>query len=258
MNFSYLTNAAPGNDLYAQCDIISKAGCQGIETLLLPGTDLGLWQTTLRKGASDHGLEIPVVIIGGLALFKQGQMGWVREALHAVSEIGAGVLITPEYQSQDPLPLLPPFPPPPPDEQALVDQSVQEIGEIAAKNQINVFCEPITPFQSRFWRDTDTVLNLCQRLNNPYVGLVLDFWVMNLTDVSISESIRKAGTWTHHIHLADNNRLLPGQGHIDFASGFHVLKELGYSGWFSFECAAAGNFTQKVGVSIKMLKSLWV
>ena len=70
----------------------------------------------------------------------------------------------------------------------------------------------------------------------------------------LRDSIRRSGEWVRHIHLADNNRLLPGQGHIDFAAGLHALREIGYSGWYSFECAAPADFVDQVSGSIDLLK----
>jgi sugar phosphate isomerase/epimerase len=254
MKFSFLTGSAPRSDLYSQCEAIALAGCEGIENLLLPGTYLEGWQKTVASTAHDHGLEIAAVIVGGLALYQPGQTSWLSEAFHAIKELGAGALVTPEYRSQDPLPLLPPYESAHQDEQACVDEAVQQMNQLASQLKLNVFFEPITAFQSRFWRDTETVLDICKSLNNPYIGLALDFWVMNITQRSITESILEAGSWVHHIHLADNNRLLPGFGHIDFASGIQALNQTGYQGWYSFECAVLGDFVPEVSAALKILR----
>lgn len=256
MKFAFSTSAAPGNDLSAKCASIARAGCDGVEAIIFSETNLSQWQKELRKGAQDHGLETPVVIIGGLELNKTGQMGWVKEALQAISELEAGVLVTPEYRSQNPLPLLPPYPLPPQDEQENVDRAIEEMAEIAANLKVNLLFEPISPFQTRFWRDVDTVITLCKKLNNPFIGITLDFWVMNLTEVNINQSIKNAGEFVKHIHLADNNRLLPGNGHIDFQSGLLTLKEIGYAGWYSYECAVLGDFTKELNDNIKSLRNL--
>ena len=257
MKFSFLTSCAPGKDLAAQCAAIGQTGCDGIETIVFSQDSLSQWQKETRKGAGDQGLEISAVIIGGLALNQPGQGGWIKEVIHAIAEIGAaGALITPEYRAQDPLPLLPPYPAPPAAEQEQVDSAVAEIAEAARQYRVQLFCEPITPFQTRFWRDTDSVLSLCRHLNNPFVGLALDFWVMNLTEKNINDCIKQVGSYVKHVHLTDNNRLLPGQGHIDFASGFKALKEIQYNAWCSFECAAEGNFIRDVKESLNWLKQL--
>jgi sugar phosphate isomerase/epimerase len=254
MKFSFLASSAPGSSLEEQCEAIRKSGCQGVEALLLPSMGIEQWQADLGRAASHQGLDVAAVIVGGLALYKPGQLGYVSEAFHAVRELGAGALVTPEYRPQDPLPLLPPYPPPPTEEQTAVDEALEAMSELAGGLGLEVFFEPITPFQSRFWRDTETVLAVCRRLNNPRVGLALDFWVMNITDASLPGSIHSAGEWVHHIHLADNNRLLPGQGHIDFTNGLRALREIGFAGWYSFECAVLGEFVEQVSHTLRMLQ----
>ncbi len=38
-----------------------------------------------------------------------------------------------------------------------------------------------------------------------------------------------------HTHFADNNRKMPGNGHIDFRSVVDSLHRIGYNGFISFE-----------------------
>lgn len=253
MKFAFVATRALGDSLAAQCDGIRRAGCQGVEVLLLPGMSIDKWQAELQRAAADHGLAVAAVIIGGLALNRPGQSGYVEDAMSAAKGLGAGVLVTPEYRPIDPLPLLPPYAEPPEVEKAQLEQALGEISATATRLGQRVFFEPITQFQSRFWRDTRTVLQACRRLDNPYLGLALDFWVMNLTEASLPDTIRMVGRATHHVHLADNNRLLPGKGHINFAAGLRALKESGYESWYSFECAVEGDFVEQVSASIHWL-----
>ena len=51
----------------------------------------------------------------------------------------------------------------------------------------------------------------------------------------------EAGEMLAYVHLADSQRLEPGQGHLDFASVFDGLHRLGYDGWASMECNLSGD-----------------
>jgi sugar phosphate isomerase/epimerase len=252
--FACVTMVAPGATLDAQCAAIAAAGCTGVETIIFPATPLEAWQSDLRRAATDAGLTVAAVILGELALYQPGQMGWIGEALHAIHEVGSAALITPEYRSQDPLPLFPPFPLPPAAEQEQLLVALNEIVLIVSRLNMSLLLEPITQFESRFWREVDTVLGLCRQLDHPQLGLALDFHNMNITEADINASIKRAGRWVRHVHLADNNRRLPGQGHIDFRSGLATLREIGYAGWLSFECAVAGDFAQAVRSTILALQ----
>jgi sugar phosphate isomerase/epimerase len=237
MRFACLTGVAPGADLAAQCASIAAAGCTGVETLLFPNDDLGRWQATLQQAAANVGLKVAAVILGGLALYQPGQEGWLAEAIPAIAELGGGVLMTPEYRPQNPLPIFPPYPAPAVAEVEQVRRALQVVDEAARRYQVPIFLEPLTAFEGRFWRDVATVQRLCEALANPYIGLALDFHNMNITESNPIVTIVRAGQWVRHVHLADNNRRLPGQGHIDFRAGVATLDAIGYDGWYSFECA---------------------
>lgn len=254
LRFACLTGVAPGETLAARCEIIAAAGCSGVETIIFPHTALEQWQAEIRAATQDAGLSLVAVILGGLALYQSGPLGWIDEALQAIAELGAPALITPEYRAQDPLPLFPPFPAPSPEEQAAVDVALDALSELATRLTAAIVCEPLTQFEGRFWRDVPTTLAACKRLNNPAVGLALDFHNMNITEASLPAAIRAAGPLLRHIHLADNNRRLPGQGHIDFAAGLRALRDVGYGGWCSFECAVGDDFVREVRQAIRWLE----
>lgn len=251
--FACLTPCVPGKTLAEQCALIAAAGCTGVETIIFPDTPLAQWQQEFQRCAGDNGLQPVAVIVGGLALYQPGQLPWIKEALQAIGETGAAALITPEYRAQDPLPLFPPYPAPPAAEQAQVMSNVVAISEMVRALHMALWLEPITQFESRFWRAVDPVLTLCAVLANPHVGLALDFHNMNITERDINETLCKSSAWVRHIHLADNNRRLPGHGHIDFAAGLATLQQIGYTGWYSFECGVPGDFVTEVRQSIAYL-----
>jgi sugar phosphate isomerase/epimerase len=77
-------------------------------------------------------------------------------------------------------------------------------------------------------------------VNNPNVQIMADFFHMSIEEANIAESIRAAGSYIKHIHLADSTRLLPGYGHTDFKSGFAALKEIGFENYMALECGVPG------------------
>ncbi len=255
MRFACLNTVAPGKTFAAQCAAIAEAGCTGVETIVFPGTNWDHWQREMQRATQAAGISVVVAIIGGLALHREDQMSYVQEAIHAVCGLGAAVLLTPEYATQDPLPLFPPFSAPPPDEKARVDAALEQISAAATRLGARVFIEPITQFESRFCRDVETAVAMCAHLDNPRVQLALDTHNMNITEARIDASIRHAGRHIGHMHLSDNNRWLPGLGHIDFAGILHALRDVSYSGWFTFECAVPGDFVKNVREALARLRA---
>lgn len=256
MRFACMNSVAPGVTLMEQCDAIARAGCQGLETIVFPETNLSAWQRDVHAACRATGLELVSVVLGGLALHQRDQMAYVRAAMQAITALNAAVLMTPEYAAQEPLPLFPPHPAPPADEQERVDAALAAISEAAAVLHARVLIEPITQFESRFCRDVATATTLCKRLNNACVQLVLDTHNMNITEASIGKSIRHAGAHIGHMHLSDSNRCLPGFGHIDFVEVFVALREVGYDGWFSFECTVPGDFAGTLQSTLAQLRAV--
>jgi sugar phosphate isomerase/epimerase len=260
MNFACMAGVAPGPTLTDQCAAIAAAGCAGVESIVFPHTPLEAWVGEMRRAAGMFDLAPVAVVLGGLALYEPGRAGWVGEALAAVGEVGAAALLTPEYRAQDPLPLFPPFPQPLAAEQAQVDDALHALAEQAVVRGVPLLLEPITQFEGRFWRTVATVRSVCTRLTADISGLecgvAVDFHNMNVTEDDPVAAIEHAGAWVRHVHLSDNNRRLPGKGHIDFAPGLRTLQGMGYTGWYSFECAVDDEFVPEVRAAIGRLNVL--
>lgn len=239
MKFACVTGMVPVSGLAEQCAWIADAGAAGVETIVFEDMRLEHWQSEFLSAAVNAGLMPVAVILGGLALYRLGQLPWIQEVLAAVSELGASVLLTPEYRPQDPLPIFPPYTEPPVEESRRLEDNLDAIVACAVKRGVPLFFEPLTPFEGRFWRSVEDAHNAARRYDHPSVGVCLDFHNMNITEADINASIRQAGRSILHVHLADNNRRLPGQGHVDFAAGLNALHSVDYRGWFTFECAAA-------------------
>jgi sugar phosphate isomerase/epimerase len=259
MRFACLTTVAPGRSLAEQCAALAAAGCTGAETIIFPETPLDAWEMEFGTAALNANLAPAVVILGGLALYRPGQMAWIGEALEAIAGTGAAALITPEYRAQDPLPLFPPFPAPSPAEAEHVATAVTTIARRCAQLGVPLYLEPITHFEGRFWQmlaPTATLSTEMGRETGADVGVVADLHNMNITEADPLAAIHAAGRQVRHVHLADNNRRLPGQGHIDFAAALQALRSCGYAGWHSFECAVEGDFTSELSAAIQRLRRM--
>jgi sugar phosphate isomerase/epimerase len=79
---------------------------------------------------------------------------------------------------------------------------------------------------------------------------------MNIEEAKVNQAILTFGSKIKHVHLADNHRFQPGDGHIDFVSGFKALKSVGYDGGFAFECRVLGdNPLEEYKKSLEFIKA---
>ena len=51
---------------------------------------------------------------------------------------------------------------------------------------------------------------------------------MNIEENNIGDAIRLVGKRMRHFHTGDNNRNIPGRGHINFDEIFQALKDIDY------------------------------
>jgi sugar phosphate isomerase/epimerase len=89
-----------------------------------------------------------------------------------------------------------------------------------------------------------------------HVKLTADFFHMNIEEKNIADSIINYREHIGHIHLADSHRYQPGDGHMDFISGFGALMNIGYDGFMAFECRVLGdNHAEEYKKSVHYIKS---
>jgi sugar phosphate isomerase/epimerase len=136
--------------------------------------------------------------------------------------------------------------------------SVKMLREVLRRTQgLNavILLEPLNRYESYYLRTLADGVELCQMVGDARVAIVADFFHMGLEEADIAASIRSAHKWIRHVHLGDSNRLLPGQGHTDFVSGFAALREIGYEGFMALECGVGGDPDAELPKSVKLMRS---
>lgn len=126
-------------------------------------------------------------------------------------------------------------------ERKLFLAQLQELAETAEKAKCAVLVEPLNRYETHWINRLEQAVDLVRRIGSDYVKIMADFFHMNIEEADIPASIRKAGKYIAHIHLADSNRVLPGLGHTDFAAGFAALKQVGFKHFMALECGIPGD-----------------
>jgi sugar phosphate isomerase/epimerase len=105
----------------------------------------------------------------------------------------------------------------------------------AAPKNVTLILEPVNRYEIDFINSVEEGVALIKKVNMPNMKLMPDVFHMNIEDTSIGGELAKHIDFVEYIHLADSNRLAPGQGHTDFVDIFTRLKQAGYDGWVSLE-----------------------
>ncbi|MGE3399603.1 MAG: sugar phosphate isomerase/epimerase family protein [Candidatus Nitrosocosmicus sp.] len=140
----------------------------------------------------------------------------------------------------------------------LLQKSVPVLNSLtstAKDNSIELVLEPLnrysTPYCSNY-ADALFILKNCSDLQ-----LMLDTFHMNIEEDSYSDVILQANKRLAHMHFADNNRKMPGEGHVDFKTIVKSLKKISYNGYVGFEPTFSdSDFHTKVKSGLEFIKNL--
>ena len=120
-------------------------------------------------------------------------------------------------------------------------KSTREIGAYAAPRGVKVAIEPINRFEgyAGFLNSIVEAKSVADEVDADNVGVLADFFHVNIEDGALTDTLRLAGDRLMCIHLADNNRQAPGTGHIDFLQVIRTLNAMAYSGYLSLDAVPA-------------------
>ncbi|MEN0049934.1 MAG: sugar phosphate isomerase/epimerase [Bacteroidota bacterium] len=112
--------------------------------------------------------------------------------------------------------------------------SLKECYDFAEKAGVLLGIEPINRFETYFINRAAQALALAEAVGSN-CGVCLDIFHMNLEESDPYEAIRQAKDRLVGFHVADNNRMAPGMGTLDWEKIVATLKEVGYDGALSVE-----------------------
>ena len=99
---------------------------------------------------------------------------------------------------------------------------------------------------------------IIEAVGSPGIGILTDFYHMQLEEPSIPEALSRYGKYTSYVHLADGEkRMEPGSLPFDYRPGFHELKKWGYSGWLTVESKFTDNEQAALTRALKYIKQQW-
>lgn len=152
------------------------------------------------------------------------------------------------------------FPPsselPKPEQAALYRRRLQPVCEVLEEHSIRLACECVTPLHLRRQRPYEFIYRFDEMLEfalsiSPTAGLLVDSWHWHHGGGRISDLEQLPADRILDIHLADSarlppedvrdlERLLPGEGVVDFAAFLGVLRAKRYAGALAPEIFGRG------------------
>lgn len=113
--------------------------------------------------------------------------------------------------------------------------SLRKVAKTAEATDVMLGIEPINRFETYFLNITADAVALCKEIGSPKVRVHYDTFHANIEERDPVGALRKAGKWIGHVHTCENDRGIPGTGHIDWDGTFRALKAIKYDNWLTIE-----------------------
>lgn len=112
--------------------------------------------------------------------------------------------------------------------------SLKEVYEYSESSGILIGIEPINRFETYFINRGDQALALAEAVG-PNCGVCLDTFHMNIEEDNLYDAIKRAKGKLVGFHVADNNRMAPGMGTLNWNKIIETLREVAYDEVLSVE-----------------------
>jgi len=122
----------------------------------------------------------------------------------------------------------------PEEEWQWVVDGLKELYELTESYGIRIALEPLNRFETYFMNRADQALALADAVG-PNCGVCLDAFHMNIEESDFLGAIRAVGDKLYDFHVADNNRMPPGMGTLDWQAIVDELRGIGYDGGMTLE-----------------------
>ena len=159
------------------------------------------------------------------------------------------------------------------DEWGRAKEILSQAADHAQSAGVTLVLEYLNRFECYFLNCADDTSRFVREVDHPHLKMMYDTFHANIEEKQIAPAIRTCADVTVHVHISENDRSTPGEGHVDWDTTFATLKEVNYDGWFVVEAfglalpdlAAATKIWRKVFPSenhlitqaLRVMKSRW-
>jgi len=220
--------------------LLAEIKAHGFDGAELPLFDPAQFQAAdLRRGLEENGLECTIcsVLTGGTNIISDDAAVRARTRTHmadivkAAAEVGAKTVAGPLYS---PVGYLPGRRRNAEEWKWAVD-CYQWLGPLLSEYGVTIAIEPLNRFETYFLNTAADAVKLCDEIAHPNVGILFDTFHANIEEKDIGAGYRTAGRHLKHVHTCENDRGIPGSGHVEWPGVFAALRDIKYDGWLTIE-----------------------
>ncbi|MGC3946498.1 MAG: sugar phosphate isomerase/epimerase family protein [Chryseolinea sp.] len=108
-------------------------------------------------------------------------------------------------------------------------------GEHAAQANITLALEALNRFECYLCNTMEQLRYLLSKADHPRVKAMFDTHHANIEEKKLGSAIETIAPVLHHVHISENDRGTPGEGHVPWDEAYAALAKVKYQGWFTIE-----------------------
>jgi D-psicose/D-tagatose/L-ribulose 3-epimerase len=216
---------------------IKKHGFDGIEVSLFRPANFAV--ADIRRGLEENDLECTICgvltpdlsMISEDAAVRHKTLSHMKDCVKAAADVGAGLIAGPLYAPVGYLTGRRRTA----DEWNWAVECYQALGPVLENNGVEIAIEPLNRFETYFLNTAEDAVALCEAIHHPRVGILFDTFHANIEEKNLGQAFRKVGPHLKHVHACENDRGIPGTGHVQWNDVFEALRAVKYDRWLTIE-----------------------
>ena len=112
---------------------------------------------------------------------------------------------------------------------------IRRVAEYAAPAGVLLTEEVVNRFELYHLNTMAQAIRFVDDVGHPNCRIHLDTFHANIEEKRPGDSIRAAGSRIGYVHISENDRGVPGSGHVAWDATFDALVAIGYDGWLTVE-----------------------
>lgn len=114
-------------------------------------------------------------------------------------------------------------------------ETMRQAAEHAAAADVTIVTEYLNRFENYFLTSVEQTVNFIAAVDHPNVRMMYDTFHANIEEKNLSAAIAAAMPWTRLVHISENDRSTPGQGHVAWEETFDAIRAADWDGWMVVE-----------------------
>ncbi|HZP20884.1 MAG TPA: sugar phosphate isomerase/epimerase family protein [Bauldia sp.] len=236
---------------------IKKTGYDGVEVPIFEGKPAHFRK--IKKWLDDEGLEANgIAIVQSLdanpispdKAVRRNAVKYLTWVLDCTEAFGGKVVGGPLHQTLGVFSGNPPT-----DEERKRAKEVHlKVGEAALKRGVRIALEAVNRFECYFANTMDDLNRYVEYVDHPAIKTMYDTFHANIDEQDPVGAYTRNAKNVIHVHISENDRGVPGRGHVPWAKTFKALKKAGYDNWLTIE--SFGRALPALGAATKIWRDL--